>query len=236
MCAELMLDVRPVAPQFRGAQPLRSLSRRSAKPRSARDATPTRPTLFLPPSHLPSPHLRRVAATADRPTSPTDTPPRSGSDADRPCGRGGRCTSDRSPGDADQPRYDAAPPASPPAAEGRLTASDRHRRLGYPQGADLRHPRRRSGTAMPHRLAARPLGFDRYCVAASPSRRPDYRPRPLDRVRSSRHRRRSRRCPGCRLMAPPPQHAPSPRTLARPGPRPAATASVHSSDHGRKSG
>ncbi len=104
--------------QSRGAQPLRSPSCRSAEPRSAGDAAPTRPTLLLPPSHLPPPHLRRAAATADTPTSPTDAPPRAGPDPDRPCsGRADRCTSDRSPGNADQPRYDAAPPASPPAAK-----------------------------------------------------------------------------------------------------------------------
>ena len=101
-----------------------------------------------------------------------------------------------------QPRHAAAAPA--PGAGGRAAHADgaRRRRLGDPQGADLRHDPGRPRAAPSGRSAARSVQRQPRRLAAGASRRGDHRPRSRRRLRRRGTGRRAGRGPGRRPLAP----------------------------------
>ncbi len=89
-------------------------------------------------------------------------------------------------------------------ARGRAAHADgaRRRRLGDPQGADLRHDPGRPRTPSPGRSAAGSLEWQPRRLAEGASRRGGHRPRSRRRLRRGGAGRRARRHPGRRPLAP----------------------------------
>ena len=107
---------------------------------------------YLPRPGLSPLHLRRAVPEAARPPCPAHPPPRPGARQDRPrAGRVARRTAARAPGHADQRHHPAADDLGAAAAE---HASPVRRRVGAPQGADLRHHRLGSRVTPPPRPPA----------------------------------------------------------------------------------